>query len=221
MVMKVCTWCKVPQPLSEFYVRRKSPDGLSLICKTCSAAKNKALYAKKRDEIIAKATAWNAANGERRREIVRKSDAAHREEKRAKARVYRRAVFAAMPVQDRRALWSSNNRKFREKNPDRARQIVRDANRRAKERDPVGFNLKRLADRNRRRAKIGIPDKVDYQSILDRDGMWCHICNQPILERRDLHFDHVIPLAKGGPHAADNIRPSHARCNLAKGARIL
>jgi len=34
----------------------------------------------------------------------------------------------------------------------------------------------------------------------------------------DLHFDHVVPLSKGGPHTTENIRPSHSTCNLKKGA---
>lgn len=34
-----------------------------------------------------------------------------------------------------------------------------------------------------------------------------------------LHIDHVIPLVKGGSHTLENVRPSHAICNLKKGAR--
>jgi len=51
--------------------------------------------------------------------------------------------------------------------------------------------------------------------------MVCHICTEGIASLDDLHFDHVIPLSKGGPHAAENIRPSHALCNLRKGARLI
>jgi 5-methylcytosine-specific restriction endonuclease McrA len=32
-------------------------------------------------------------------------------------------------------------------------------------------------------------------------------------------FDHVIPLAKGGPHSMDNVKLSHFGCNSRKGAR--
>ena len=62
---------------------------------------------------------------------------------------------------------------------------------------------------------------VDYVAILAEHGMTCHICREPIAGRADLHFDHVIPLAKGGPHHADNIRPSHALCNIRKGDRLM
>lgn len=61
---------------------------------------------------------------------------------------------------------------------------------------------------------------MDYAAILAEHGMTCHICTGEIESLTDLHFDHVIPLARGGEHSAANIRPSHAVCNLRKGARI-
>jgi 5-methylcytosine-specific restriction endonuclease McrA len=51
--------------------------------------------------------------------------------------------------------------------------------------------------------------------------MVCHLCGGAIPSLDDLHMDHVIPLILGGPHAADNIRPAHAFCNLSKGGRLI
>ena len=64
--------------------------------------------------------------------------------------------------------------------------------------------------------------------VLVTYGKNCHICNQPIdlkASRRvgvgdwllGLHIDHLIPIAKGGPDTLENVRPSHAICNLKKG----
>ena len=64
-------------------------------------------------------------------------------------------------------------------------------------------------------------ERVSYVAILAKWGMVCHICGGEIADRTDLHFDHVIPLARGGAHAERNIRPSHAFCNLSKGARLI
>jgi len=61
---------------------------------------------------------------------------------------------------------------------------------------------------------------VDLALILLRDGMVCHICSGVIESMADLHFDHVIPLAKGGPHTMENIAPSHAQCNMHKGSSL-
>jgi 5-methylcytosine-specific restriction endonuclease McrA len=35
-----------------------------------------------------------------------------------------------------------------------------------------------------------------------------------------LHIDHVIPIAKGGADILDNLKPSHAICNISKGAKL-
>jgi 5-methylcytosine-specific restriction endonuclease McrA len=56
--------------------------------------------------------------------------------------------------------------------------------------------------------------------VLERDGMVCHVCAGSIADLSDLHFDHVIPLARGGAHHADNIKPAHALCNLRKSDKI-
>ncbi len=37
----------------------------------------------------------------------------------------------------------------------------------------------------------------------------------------DLHFDHVIPRARDGRHVQENIRPSHAKCNLRKSNKLM
>jgi 5-methylcytosine-specific restriction endonuclease McrA len=65
-------------------------------------------------------------------------------------------------------------------------------------------------------------EPVDLQAILDRDGMICHLCGNPIdplLPGNDaygLTYDHVIPLSKGGAHSMENIHPAHNSCNARK-----
>ena len=51
--------------------------------------------------------------------------------------------------------------------------------------------------------------------------MVCHICRGEIESARDLHFDHVIPVSRGGAHVRENILPSHKRCNLRKGNKLM
>lgn len=63
-------------------------------------------------------------------------------------------------------------------------------------------------------------ERIDYNGIKRRDGMVCHICRLKVADK-ELHFDHVIPLAKGGEHTERNIAVSHARCNQKKNSRVL
>lgn len=62
--------------------------------------------------------------------------------------------------------------------------------------------------------------EVDYVEILMRDGLVCHICGFDV-EPTDIHFDHVIPLSKGGAHSMDNIHISHSRCNMKKHNKLM
>jgi 5-methylcytosine-specific restriction endonuclease McrA len=82
---------------------------------------------------------------------------------------------------------------------------------------PKGREQRRVQEANRRAAKstseIG---PIDYEAIKHRDGMKCCVCGKRVLQR-DLSFDHVIPLALGGPHIQSNLRVCHKVCNSRKG----
>jgi hypothetical protein len=62
---------------------------------------------------------------------------------------------------------------------------------------------------------------VDYEAILAEHGMVCHICGAGIPARRDLNYDHVIPLTRGGAHVQENILPAHKFCNQSKGNKLM
>lgn len=88
-----------------------------------------------------------------------------------------------------------------------------------RKKNPEKWALANRENQRRRRGTRG--ERPDYRAILERDGMICHLCLEEIPSLEVLHFDHVIPLAKGGAHSMDNIKPSHAACNLSKGAKLI
>lgn len=69
--------------------------------------------------------------------------------------------------------------------------------------EPVG-------ERNRR----AIPQDVKI-AVSARDGGRCRQCGST----HKLHFDHVIPLSRGGSNSVANIQLLCGVCNRAKGAR--
>jgi 5-methylcytosine-specific restriction endonuclease McrA len=69
--------------------------------------------------------------------------------------------------------------------------------------------------------------KYTEKEMLELYGSNCHICNGPIdlsAPRKPgvpgwqlgLHVDHIIQIFHGGPDTIENVRPSHAKCNLSK-----
>jgi 5-methylcytosine-specific restriction endonuclease McrA len=71
----------------------------------------------------------------------------------------------------------------------------------------------------RARRKNQTVGEVDYEKILERDGLTCWICDKYV-DPWDIHFDHVQPLAEGGAHSMENIKVAHSRCNLKKSGKV-
>lgn len=89
---------------------------------------------------------------------------------------------------------------------------------------------RQLSRRRARRLGNGA-EPYAVQEVLNLYGTDCHICNLPIDFsaprhprtpgwEQGLHIDHVIPISQGGPDTIDNVRPSHAICNMQKGAKM-
>ena len=69
--------------------------------------------------------------------------------------------------------------------------------------------------------------KYTFEDIVEKYGTACYICKLEIdfnaprqSNKKDwelgLHIDHFIPVSRGGPDTIENVRPSHAICNLRK-----
>lgn len=124
----------------------------------------------------------------------------------AAARAQRRRWRLANP-----ARHTAKQRRWVLANPERAREQQR------RQRD-AKRNVVREQNR-RRKALIAV--KVSYDAVYERDRGVCYLCLRPVVRGSGLHFDHVVPLAAGGVHTAENIRPTHRVCNLRKGTRIV
>lgn len=63
------------------------------------------------------------------------------------------------------------------------------------------------------------PKAIDAycRHIRARPTIRCYYCSK-IVSTKSIHFDHITPLSKGGPHSIENICVSCAKCNLSKHA---
>lgn len=41
------------------------------------------------------------------------------------------------------------------------------------------------------------------------------------ISTKNIHFDHIVALIKGGPHSVENLCVSCSRCNRSKGAKTI
>jgi 5-methylcytosine-specific restriction endonuclease McrA len=124
----------------------------------------------------------------------------------------------AANAQRRREYYASNpkkvyeiNRRWASSNPDKIK----------------GYSRRMASKRKALKKSNGHIPYTD-EEVFETHGRDCHICLEPIdfnAPRQaytadgwelGLQFDHLIPLSKGGSDTLDNIRPSHALCNMKK-----
>ena len=119
------------------------------------------------------------------------------EENRLRNNASARAQRAKDPVKSR-----ANNRRWRERtNPYSV--AVQKAHLRAKELD-VESTL----------------TVEEWKTIVEERDFCCHLCGEKVfLDLKSpwrLSLDHVLPMARGGKNAAENVLPAHRRCNQSR-----
>lgn len=53
--------------------------------------------------------------------------------------------------------------------------------------------------------------------LINKYGAICYICEKPFIKMKDITFDHLRPVSKGGLDEMDNYRLAHFDCNQLKG----
>lgn len=169
---------------------------------------------------------WRARNPEHSRQYMREWSARHPERKEYQ-RAYN-AQYYADP--ERQEAGRQRAQAWRDTNPDRHRANARRSYERDpqrayatqkawKERNRDKWSLYQKAYQARRRARlaeVSIGD-VDFAAVLARANGLCQLCGQALGDK--WHFDHIVPIARGGPHTQDNLQATHPTCNKRKSAR--
>jgi len=63
---------------------------------------------------------------------------------------------------------------------------------------------------------------IDEAVVFERDGWTCQLCREPIdptlshMHPMMASVDHIVPFARGGLHAYENVQAAHLGCNAAK-----
>lgn len=201
--MKECRGCRQAKPIDCFNKDRSRSDGLSRVCRECAAAYQRARNLAEPERNRSRVKSWQRNNPEKRNAKSRAWSARNHDRRK---QISRESAL--------RRYWSD---------PDTARRKGVILAKRFRTQNPEAFKAIAFRARNTRRARQLGSEKepVDYWRITQRDRMVCHICKTPVRSKSELEFDHVIPLAKGGPHVETNIAVSHRRCNRQKAAKVL
>ena len=91
----------------------------------------------------------------------------------------------------------------------------------------VARNRHRMNELNARRRALRVAASINLAgiqafvaSVKGKKTVRCYYCDSRIATSA-VHFDHIIPLSKGGQHSVDNLCVSCEACNTSKGAKPL
>ena len=169
--------------------------------------------ARNRDAFRARERRVYRERGDQIRATWRRYYHRHRDRLLARAKAARRWRKETPEQRARRLV---RQRAYRRRHLARVRNRQRLAQQRYARRHPERV----LAHTQLRRARVRAAtlERVDRLAVYARDGGRCHLCGRPV-SRTTFTLDHVVALARGGPHALANVAIAHPRCNFRKGAR--
>lgn len=181
-------------------------------------SERKAYRAAHKEETRARTAAWEKTHKERRRLLAAARYAATKEHHLAQQRRY----VAANP--EKRKL---SQAAYRERSKEARRAYnssYYEAHRAACNATTSAWakshpdEMRVVRSRRRARKHAGTTTRIkrkDLHAHLDRLGRQCVYCHGPYQE-----LDHLVPLARGGPHSIDNLVPSCRSCNRRKQRRL-
>lgn len=215
----------------EFARRRANPEAHKKQRRE-AYARNPDLYRKYASEFARK---WRASNPDASRAKAREAYRKYHAKIRAAANAKRRAAAALRPPRVTKINWRNpievkqysveqNKKRSAERRATKRRWAEKNAPKvkadRAKWVTANRIKVRSAQQRYRASKRTTRVERINFDQICKRDRMICHLCKKPVT-RKQLHFDHVIPLAVGGPHIESNIAVAHAFCNISKGAKVL
>ena len=178
------------------------------------AAYQKAYYEANREKYAANGKAWREANRDRFDAYQKAYREANRDERAAGQKAWREANRERL-LASKNAYYEANREEIA------ARRAEKWAN------DPE-YRARFHAAEIRRKRLLANAKSEPYlrESIFERDGWKCGLCDEPIdpelkwPDTRSPSIDHVIPLSLGGDDTPANVQAAHLTCNVSKGNRV-
>jgi 5-methylcytosine-specific restriction endonuclease McrA len=109
-----------------------------------------------------------------------------------------------------RAHWKA----WEERNPEKVAEHIRKQNARPE----VKARKKALKHKRRAIENSAHAESIDFGVVWNNSAGLCFLCGNFVDKGRE-HYDHVIPLSRGGDHTYANVKVTHSKCNLTKSTR--
>lgn len=204
LVSATCVYCGELTEVGNLVSSASKPGGKTLTCKPCMAGNGRKHYQQNSEAVLKKVKHRYHSHIERERERARLYALRYPEKNKQ-----RHADFRGR----NREVRAAQTRAWREANPDIARQ--REAQYRATEHGRAN----RATYTHKRRALMqsvncGCVDNKAMKLIWELDGGSCAYCSAP-----GEHYDHLMPISRGGMHCVSNLRIACAKCNLSKSVK--
>ncbi|UPZ27619.1 HNH endonuclease [Streptomyces sp. LRE541] len=183
---KLCRKCDTVKPINQFRKDKHKKSGHGSYCKRCSSEMAKSWQRRNPEKRKARDEAWYAKNKERKAA----NDAKRLPSYRDRRREIDAARWAGLTPEQRRERWNSWYWANREHSLryKRVQRIIR----RSKDADWTLF-----------------PESLEYVQLIGLDP--CVYCGG-----RAEAVDHIVPVAKNGTGAWDNLAPACTSCNSSK-----
>lgn len=182
---KKCSKCQCQKSVSEFYERKDIKSGLSPTCKSCESEKGK-LWRKERED--------HCKNYSKQKYLKQGKEILKKQKEKYAADSTLFLIRTKKWQRENAAKVRENQRKWREKNPERC--AMKKARRRAKEKTHHLANIQAI----RRIYKV------------------CNFLSRKTKTRYQV--DHIIPLSLGGIHHEGNLQIIQANLNKLKAASL-
>jgi len=156
----------------------------------------KEYYSKNKEKIKTRTLEWRIKNKDKAKEIARRCW--QKNKSKTKIRI---------------SMWRAKNRSHIAKYEANYRKANRSV--------IIAKNNHRRAVKNKQTSaeeKASAKEKIANIMMLEKSV--CGYCGMEH-ETKRMHVDHIVPISRGGRHAADNIQIACQRCNTSKGDRML
>lgn len=156
---------------------------------------------------------WRDKNKSRQRELTM----AWQKENKDRVNANYRKLYAANPEK-----YNAKTKSKRDKNREKFNAWSREWKRKAGEK----YKAARVCYEGKRNAlKKGTSSHEKQlvtfmENIRVKEKSHCYYCGG-LVAGDDVHFDHIVPISKGGSHSPANICVSCPGCNLEKGAKLI